>query len=74
MKTFVFTDARGKITGSFTPHANPDPRAPTFHPVSHPQSEYVVHEIDAPEHFRDIASAADLHVELAKLITPGGST
>jgi hypothetical protein len=70
MKIFVFTNAQGKVIGSFTPHEKPDPKAPTFHPIPHPHSEYVVHEIEAPDHLRNITSAADLHQELASLIKP----
>jgi hypothetical protein len=66
MKMFVFANAEGKVIGSFAPHESPVPGAPTFQPIPNPRSGQVVHEVDVPDRFRSISSAAELHRELGQ--------
>lgn len=67
-KIFVITDAAGKIIGSYQPPVKLPTGAPSFRPAAHPTAGHKVHELDLPENMQNIASAEELHRQLAELL------
>jgi len=68
MKAYVFTNAQGKVIGSFVPNQEQATHAPSFQPIPHTESGQKIHEINLPTHLHNVTSPEEFHKELAKLI------